>query len=52
MDWLKQSDLHFDGEMAKASVNQATSFDVLGGESLWDPRHTLTLPRHRQQRGR
>src|SRR3954464_3902851 len=43
MYWLKQSDLHLDGEMAKASVNQATSFDVLRGESLWDPRHTLTL---------
>src|SRR4051794_6058762 len=52
MDWPKQSDLYINGETANASINQATRFDVLGGERLRDPRHTLTLPRHRQQRGR
>jgi hypothetical protein len=38
--------------VAKTSVNQTASFDILGSKRLWDPRDTLTLPRHTQQRDR
>jgi len=37
---------------AKTRVNKTASFDILGSERLWDPRDTLTLPRHAQQRNR
>ena len=52
MYWPKQSNFYINREAAKTRVNEAASFDVLRSERLWDPRDTLTLPRHAQQRNR
>ena len=52
MYWPKQSNFYINRETAKTRVNEAASFDILGSERLWDPRDTLTLPRHAQQRNR
>ena len=52
MYWPKQSNFYINREAAKTRVNEAASFDILGSERLWDPRDTLTLPRHAQQRNR
>jgi hypothetical protein len=52
MYWPKQSNFYIDREAAKTRVNETASFDILGSERLWNPRDTLTLPRHAQQRNR
>ena len=52
MDWPKQSNFYINREAAKTRVDEAASFDILGSKRLWDPRDTLTLPRHAQQRNR
>src|SRR6516165_5486287 len=52
MYWPKQSNLYINREAAKTRINQTASFDILGGERLRNPRDTLTLPRHAQQRDR
>jgi len=49
MYWPKQSNFYINREAAKTRVNKTASFDILGSERLWDPRDTLTLPRHAQQ---
>ncbi len=52
MYWPKQSYFYINREAAKTRVNKTASFDILGSERLWDPRDTLTLARHAQQRNR
>jgi hypothetical protein len=41
---------YIDQEAAKTRGNETASFDILGSERLRNPRDTLTLPRHGQQR--